>query len=806
MAEVNLDIEADPGVKLLLSQLRRDPPGMPTDNRLVQSLKNTGVPYLAISAIGNALAGSAIRVKIRDEKGTPPGTSTVVKSQSANQQHKDDELRDAPSSHPLCRLFDYINPNDTFEDLMMDATLQYCLTGTAPFWFVPSRLGNPCEMYVLPTALMLAQPVSPQYPEGSWLIQQYFPAGAYGIVPSQTTGAGVRVDGRQIKRFRMRHPLWRWDGYSPLTAGGVQLDVLNAIDESRKSAMDHGFNPDAVITVAGANAESLNRLKADMENRHGGSRNARKVLFSNGQSIDVETLSTNPKEMDYGSGWDQMVKYALALFGVPPGTAGIAEATSYAQLYASLRQFYALRLQPLAKSLGSFLTKHVAADVDPNSVIQIDVPDIDDKEMEKSKWDSAAQNNAVTLNEYRGYMSLPAMPDGERLIGDPSAAQQAAEAAQNGQPQEPQTPEDAVSHSVLGMLGVDPNAAGGGQVPDSGTSTVPGGTVEKAMVGKFEENKHKRNHGKFSSSAGAGANPQSGGLRKPVGTGAKPAQKPMARIMSAEPGQAGTTEGPGNYLAGSKYLPVPGLINHFNKLGSASSDATAWAKGIKFPQQAVTQVREQIAKTGQDASALSKSNQWAVAAAKKHAANVATKIGKDPKLVERGLFHMFMKMAEAVNGGRKAAIGNVAGVGSFYLRKKQQDQPPASSPQQTSGPKPTSSRSGLLDVRRESAKHGHDIGKAGDAIRKDIDSHIRSGGEVSAWMDGKEIPIKEIRNNAMYDHKGQQWGMMPLAMGRAGKKTGIEFKPGQSRPRPQRRDLSALFKSAPELVEIFKGL
>lgn len=708
MADVKLDL--DDGAKLLLSQLRRDPPGMPTDNRIIQSFKNTGIPYLAISAIGNALAGATIRVKIRKERDDiPPGTSMVVKSSSANQQHKDEDLIDAPSSHPLCRLFDYINPNDTFEDLMMDCTLQYHLTGTSPFWFVPSLLGPPCEMYVLPTALMLAQPMSPQYPEGSWLIQQYFPAGAFGMIPTQNTGSGVRVDGRQIKRFRMRHPIWRWDGYSPLTAGGVQLDVLNAIDESRKSAMDHGFNPDAVITVAGANEQSLLRLKTDMENRHGGSRNARKVLFSNGQSLDVETLSTNPKEMDYGAGWDQMVKYALALFGVPPGTAGIAEATSYAQLYASLEQFYSLRMAPLAKWLGSFFTKHVAKDVDPNAVIQIDVPKIQDKEFEKGKWADAAQYGLVTINEWRGAMlSMEPMEDGDRPIGSPSAEEKAMQQQQEQQEAaQPQTPEDAVTGSVLGMLGVDPNEA------DGDGEGQPQPDVEKAMVnGKWEEQKHPRSHGKFAHTNGG-----SGGMRKPVGTMAKvvgarqgPAVsrkvgdmhvtpgmdaklgiKPNAKVVSgANPDLVGDMQSLNRYgkhpavammtrdvdnAARAVFGPVAGLIDHFNKLDDTLSDVGAWAKRILFPPKAVDTVKQQIRATGQDASHLTQSKDWAVNAAKKYSTIVGRKLGKDPRKCERALFHMFTKMAEMAAGSGQTSVAKVRGVGTFRMKPKDTGKP-----------------------------------------------------------------------------------------------------------------------------------
>ena len=686
MSDVNLDLpDSQPKVsddaKILLSQLRRDPPGQATDNRLVQSFKDTGIPYLAITAIANALAGSTVRVKLRNDS---PDIQVVAKSATqANAHQRDHELVDAPRDHPLCKLFTRLNPNDTFEDVMTDIVLQYCLTGTAPIWLVPSKLGPPCELYVLKTGLMLAGPASPEYPGGTWRYQQYYPAGPYGMMPSPASGMGILIDARQVKRFRLRHPLWSWDGYSPLTAGGVQLDVLNAIDESRKSAMDHGFNPDAIATVAGASSDSLARVRADFENKHGGARNARKIAFTNGTGIDIKPLSTNPKEMDYGSGWDQMVKYALALFGVPPGTAGIAEATSYAQLYASLRQFYSLKMQPLAKALGSFLTKHLAETVDPDAVIQIDVPDIDDKEFEQKKWDSAAQNGFVSANEYRGaVLSLPPQDGGDSIPAieqqkQAEMAQQQQDQQSQQQAQEPQTPDDAVAHGVLGMLGVDPNGDDQQEQPQEGQPDV-----QKAMPGKFDENKHKRDHGKFSSTGGASA------VAKPVGTRATvtsstpgnvkpPAPKPqVAKFAEHHSRQNKDLEDiMGMPTVASRMAPVPGLIEHFGKIGNNYVDASQWVQQIKFPQQAVTQVKEAIAKTGQDAEHLLQSNQWAVAAAKKYSGLVGKKLGKDPAKCERALFHMFVKMAQMAKGSNGQGVNSkVSGVGNFKLKPKQQQQ------------------------------------------------------------------------------------------------------------------------------------
>ena len=57
--------------------------------------------------------------------------------------------------------------------------------------------------------------------------------------------------------------------------------------------------------------------------------------------------------MSFEAGYDQLTKFALALFAVPHPIVSLVDAGSYAQLYASLMQFNVLTLMPLAKSILS---------------------------------------------------------------------------------------------------------------------------------------------------------------------------------------------------------------------------------------------------------------------------------------------------------------------------------------------------------------------------------------------------------------------------------------------------------------------
>jgi hypothetical protein len=87
------------------------------------------------------------------------------------------------------------------------------------------------------------------------------------------------------------------------------------------------------------------------------------------------------------------------------------------------------------------------------------------------------------------------------------------------------------------------------------------------------------------------------------------------------------------------------------------------------------------------------------------------------------------------------------------------------------------SASELIDVRKEIEKFQGYSDKAIDAIAARARSHMESGGKVSYWTDGKEIPISKINERSHgVDAKGQPWGMLPLAMGLPGTKNGVELK------------------------------
>jgi hypothetical protein len=473
----------------LADQLRRDVSGAWTDNRLEQVNHYRGVIYVAIRALMDAMLSSTIQINKKHRKYHATNLmllergeyeddfspTAVQKSLPGASDHREGEQHrpfDDPD-HSLVKLIDIPNRTETFNELLAQLVMQYQLTGSGLLWANPNSLGVPGELYVLPTALCYAQPPTSDYPEGWWRVAQYYPSGGYGMLPSPISGGGVPVDARDVLVFKNPHPLFRWDAMSPLTAGGIQLDILEAIDQARWTAMDQGLTPDMVLMAPGVNQAQLDTYLERLKHTNIGKRNHRKVMAIGGDQgdskFDVKWPSNTAKDMDFSGGWDQMTAFALSLFGVPKAVAGLSTTGSYAELYAALKQFHTNSLKPLVARMGVWLTRHLAWIWSPRTrdlSIQIDLPTIDDQQLQESQLSTDLAHDGLTYNEYRAIRGRKPVPGGDVLVSVYVADQQQKAQAKAQAQQQAMQPQTAA-------LGQD--AGAGGQAAPSSPNVPPSG-------------------------------------------------------------------------------------------------------------------------------------------------------------------------------------------------------------------------------------------------------------------------------------------------------------------------------------------
>lgn len=399
---------------MFLEALRRELPGWQTTNRWNQSQHFTQIVYIAIRAIMDLIGGSNTQVMRRKRphrnRSTFHGPGGFIKSMPGEHHSQSEEYTPFDDiEHPLGKLSQYPNPVESMGEVLSRLVLQNRLTGVGPLWCVPNSEAKPVEIYALETALMypLWQQTL-QYPFGAWQVQPYYAMGQYTMLPGTWGAGGAILPGEEVHRFMDPHPIIKWDGYSPLTAGSVGLDVLEAIDQSRWAMFDHGLQLDSVLIAPGLSPEQIDKITAQMQNRHAGAQNARRFgVISPPPGVqdkfDLKPFGQTAKEMDYVTSWEQAVSFCLALFGVPKGVVCLDAAGSYAKLYADLRQFHH-RQGSFARRLAEFLTRSIARPwcrFPGEFRFQIDLPKLDDPDLKERQLSRQLQYDLLTYNEAR---------------------------------------------------------------------------------------------------------------------------------------------------------------------------------------------------------------------------------------------------------------------------------------------------------------------------------------------------------------------------------------------------------------------
>lgn len=456
---------------LFRALLSRDPPAAWTDNRLEQAKHFKGIIYLAVREVAKGLAGATAKVSRlgRRREYVPVGP--------------DDPLADL-LAHP--------NPQYTLADLLTQWVVQQNLTGTALLWGPPNKWERPAQLWVVPTALCQAVPMSPQHPLGAWRVMPG--AAGYGYAGGFGGLAGGILPAEEVFDHRLYNPVEIWDGYSPLTAGGVQLDVLESIDLALKNDLDSSFAAKWLVLLKGAPPDEVARVQAIVSDRYGGARNAGQTVVADADGVDLKALQTSRKDMDYQAARQAVTEFCLSLFGVPAAVL-MGSNTSYSQLYASIQQFHTLTLAPLAHAVGQFLTQRVARKFYGDDYkVELVLPPVNDPEL-SIRWLSAGSDSKTrTVNEIRAEQKKPPLPDGDVIPSVYEAKQMAAVQAAQQQQQQPQPPRGADGQPP--DQGADPAVGdpgdGGDQDPilaavmaamGAGDAPQPAAPVTKAVPG-----------------------------------------------------------------------------------------------------------------------------------------------------------------------------------------------------------------------------------------------------------------------------------------------------------------------------------
>ena len=369
----------------------------------------------------------------------------------------EDTAYELSATHRLVRLLKQPNRRQSGAHFRYECIQQLETTGTVLIWNVPNRLGLTIERHVIPTAMATPVPPMPGLPHGGWRIDPGASRFSFSrssiTVPSSRTaifavGAVIPaspydLDGRLavdeagnplgfIQAIRWPHPLYKDDGYSPLSAIALWSDLAVEIDRMRWSAMKNQASPSLIITPEGdiePDEKMLERASSRFNEKYSGPANAGRAMFLSGKA-QVTQLGTSPREMDYQSGFDQAGRAIMAGHGTPPIAAGAAGSGSYAAYYAELKQFTELTIQPILDFLAEEDTERLAPQFGDGLTIEYEAAAIDDPDLLEKRLDRDIRaGNVLSVKEYRALRGLPPFGD-ERdnaLVGSTDHAAHRAE-------------------------------------------------------------------------------------------------------------------------------------------------------------------------------------------------------------------------------------------------------------------------------------------------------------------------------------------------------------------------------------------
>lgn len=154
------------------------------------------------------------------------------------------------------------------------------------------------------------------------------------------------------------HPLDDQQGFPPLQAALMALDVHNAASRWNKALLDNSARPSGALVYSSSTGNNLSddqfqRLKGELEEGYTGATRAGRPLLLEG-GLDWKAMGYSPRDMDFVEARNAAARDIALAFGVPPMLLGIPGDNTYSNYQEANRAFARQTLLPLInRTLGS---------------------------------------------------------------------------------------------------------------------------------------------------------------------------------------------------------------------------------------------------------------------------------------------------------------------------------------------------------------------------------------------------------------------------------------------------------------------
>lgn len=170
---------------------------------------------------------------------------------------------------------------------------------------------------------------------------------------SRTISIDEAEGGPHLLHLSLYNPLSESDGFAPLEAALMALDVHNAAAQWNKALLDNAARPSGALIYAPGDGPNLTpeqyaQLKKELEDGYSGALNAGRPLLLEG-GLDWKAMGLTPKDMDFIEAQNSASRDIALAFGVPPMLLGIPGDNTYSNYQEAQRAFYRLTVLPLVR-------------------------------------------------------------------------------------------------------------------------------------------------------------------------------------------------------------------------------------------------------------------------------------------------------------------------------------------------------------------------------------------------------------------------------------------------------------------------
>jgi len=305
------------------------------------------------------------------------------------------------TDHALEKLLDRPNPRESGISLLDGVFTHLLLFGNAYLHLLTDGETAPLEIHALRPDRVRVVAGLDGWPRG----YEYSLGAARSLIAIEPEGL------QPILHLRLADPLDDHQGYAPLCAAQVPLEMHEAASRWNKALLDNSARPSGALVYASPeNLTDLqfDRLKAELEQAFSGQSNAgRPILLEGG--LDWKPLALTPKDMDFQEARNGAAREIALAFGVPPLLLGLPGDNTYSNYAEANRAFWRQTIVPLVRRVSGAMAQWLQPAYAGRIVILPDLDQIEAIAEDRSAlWKRVAEASFLTDQEKRNALGYGA--------------------------------------------------------------------------------------------------------------------------------------------------------------------------------------------------------------------------------------------------------------------------------------------------------------------------------------------------------------------------------------------------------------